>query len=1377
MSCKYFYKKESLTETELIEVLSRDSAIVDRYRAQEERIGEDYAKEDRATFDKKVKALKKTMNVEVIFDEDIESSRVLGKGDARTKAAGKPVILINPNQLFKTTAIHEFGHIFIDSFSGGLDNPRIIKALEQLEGTALEARVKEMYPELSEDMLKKEILVTAIGSEGSRIWDSEQDMSKWESFKAWFSDFIRRTFGLERNEVEALSKELLNDKVKDIDATRLEKISQQMKPLIFTKGKEKTMTKAEKELETMSQKASRTYENVLNRVTKIYARQKQAGSSASSRKREKDNVKAGKTTRLSSIRDLKEELNRFDEADQKKGFIKYLEWANKELIFMNTKLKERQKDGIDDNTVSKAIEWASSFSILEDIQNMIEEARANDNYFTKEELESMTDVLRELKGKKSQIDAKLVEYSRALFAEKLASIDTETEERAKLHYKEKWAELESAGGAGVSEGEYIIQKLQEDHEMIEDRKLAIAKSRAVEAVDTLSNLSMLFLSEKDMKSKDISLISHLLDKVSRNIEGFNTEEATQWSAEHDAYFTDKGSPLTNSRNMKKKYKGMFTTSKSGQSYYTSEYSPEFLEKQQEMWANASDPEIYEEKFKDTSVTMAKRTVSQNKILVGEYESKVPNSKTGETKVRTIEFGKANNIRIEGGENLKKGEKPTHVVYHLPDQAKGVIKEVRITINEAIARSEAYWWTQTNMRPGKVAKPTDKWLSEEWKELQGDPQRMKMLEELKEYNRIADERYDNRESIITKLGKAKGSAEFMRLPGMMKSSISRVAEGQGLNTMGKAELNKLYETQKDDFDTQSVQQYTDFTDGEALRIPSPYRARLQESDQSFDLHTMGLMNAMMSKNYQEKKNIEGALIVIKEVIKNKSYPVKHNITGVHLTDPQNNELRYESPGTASPEYRKAQSMIENRLYGITTKQAGGIKLGDKTIETQQVVQTGLKYFGAVSLVFNYANSIVNTGTGTFSNLIEAVGGDVYNLKDYKKAQKLYRLDMANIIKDAGAHVKTSRTNMLLNQFNTMGQDPLNNDFEKGTRMEGLANQSTLRPLATMGEHMMQSKVMYAILESIKVQNDKGQWLNADGVPVKDKKKAASMNDMLTFKTDEATGRQIMELHPAVKNTSFTTTGSQEQILLETRNLIRSKVDELHGQYTTDIQADAQRYMLGKMGFFLRKWMIPGYLRRYRGIGNVLKPADADLGEAANHYSLDQKNYMEGYHVTSFRFLIKLKNDLKRDQFTLINSWNELTPKQRAGIRKSMIDLTFMLSVYAAHAILSAGIDDEDEVFWYYVLRRQQSELTFFSSPIEAYKIASTPTAAVGNIKSIIKVLDHITSPSKWGETYKHGERKGESKGLYKWRKLAPWPKGVEDFKQAYDFLNSSNTQGN
>lgn len=1359
MSCKtYKYKGSELTEQELIKYLSLDKNIVESYKAQEERADLGYESEDRITFERKVSALKRTMNVEVIYDDSIESSRLLGRNDARTKAAGKPVILINPNQLFKTTAIHEFAHVFIDAFPGGLENKRLQRALDQLRDTELWSKTEALYPELSESMLHKEILATAIGREGSEIWSDDDNKSKWESFMSWLSDYLKRALGLERNEIVSLSKELLSNKVKDISVTQIEEIDQQMKEIRIPRDSE-SKTDSQKEVSEILSNTEKTYNNLVGIVSKIYATQQK--STESGRAREAANVKAGKITRLSSIKDLQETLAKYEKSDKEFAFVRYLNWADGELRYMKTLLDDKIKDGtLTDDSLKKAYNWAASFTVVGEIQDLLVDERKNMS-FSEESINSIEKLISEMNGVKKDVDAILLNNARKTYSNLLAKNDTLTEEKYKLGFEKDWDELETEGGSGMQKSEYVLKRMQEENDTIWKAKMAIAEERSKTSLQSLGWLSLQLLSEKDLKSRDIALISNILDGTQSNINRFATEEATNEDVFHQNFKKHAGE-----RNMKKKYKNMFSVTTGGQAYYTSEYNPQFLEDKNELIREAGDEEIYSEKYKDTNVS---QQTEQDGSKYFSYTSLLD----GSPKSRRLNFSGGAQITVDGFSSLKKGERAMHVSYEMPNGKRNTI-----TLEQAIAKSELNHWKKINIKKKSWTdpktglrkegyRPIDIWKSKEYIELKKDPIRFAELERLMEKNMATDLMYDKQDSIVEEAIK-KTPVKFMRIPGVMKTSTSRVLEGQSIKTMTEDALSRMFQVQKDDYDTQT---YTDFKDGETMRIPAPYRSRLSPDEQSLDLHTIGLLHSIMGKNYQEKKAVESSLILITEVMEQKQYPVLNGF-GEQKIDKQSG-LPMTERGIDSNELIKARSVLENRLYGITTKSAGGFKVGEKKIETQQVAKTVLKYFGATALVFNYANSIINTGTGSLSNLMEAIGGDIYTLKDYRKAQKLYTYDIKNIMDDWGKSVQTSRTNLLNNNFNTMGPSHLNNNFEKGGRVEGLIKQNSLRPLANAGEHMMQSKVMYAILESIKVQNDKGQYIDAKGNVVKNKKEAASMNDMITFKKNSK-GGQTMVLDEAVQNTSFTIGGGQEAILLETTNLIRSKVDELHGQYTTEIQAHAQRYMLGKLGFFLRKWMISGVLRRYRGGSNAFKPSDAVLADADAFYNHDQKQYKEGYYISAVRFISKIVNDARQDRLSMSKSWKELTPAQKAGVRKTATDIAFMTMTFLAYGLLENAdgeIEDED-LFLAYLIRRQRSELRFFNDPMEFYKLAQTPTAATGNLGNIIKTLNYLY-PSNWGERYEVGPYKGDLKLTHKAKKLKPRFKNMEDFREALDFINSQN----
>ena len=162
---------------------------------------------------------------------------------------------------------------------------------------------------------------------------------------------------------------LLNNKVKKIDATKLEEIDQKLKSLFFKKDS-KNKTEVGEKFDSLQNKIEKTYSNLLGIVTKVY--KNQIKNTESSKQAEKENLKKG-GTRLSSITDLQEKLNRYDKADARLGFVRYMSWAKNELDFMDAELDRRDDEKmIDADTLKKAYDWSSSFTIVDEIQNLID---------------------------------------------------------------------------------------------------------------------------------------------------------------------------------------------------------------------------------------------------------------------------------------------------------------------------------------------------------------------------------------------------------------------------------------------------------------------------------------------------------------------------------------------------------------------------------------------------------------------------------------------------------------------------------------------------------------------------------------------------------------------------------------------------------------------------------------------------------------------------------------------------------------------------------------------------------------------------------------------------------------------------------------------
>ena len=107
-------------------------------------------------------------------------------------------------------------------------------------------------------------------------------------------------------------------------------------------------------------------------------------------------------------------------------------------------------------------------------------------------------------------------------------------------------------------------------------------------------------------------------------------------------------------------------------------------------------------------------------------------------------------------------------------------------------------------------------------------------------------------------------------------------------------------------------------------------------------------------------------------------------------------------------------------------------------------------------------------------------------------------------------------------------------------------------------------------------------------------------------------------------------------------------------------------------------------------------------------------------------------------------------------------------------LAEDADDEDKEFYYtlaYLSRRFYSELHFYSSPTEPFKILSTPAASMSMIAKTGQFLDQIiTDPF---EEYVKGDRKGTSKLLRKGKKLLPVMNQADrSMEDAYKWLASN-----
>lgn len=194
--------KDKLNDDDIIDINPVDDDYVPPFQKDKGELSTD----DKEARSKMISLLKKSIPGVIVVEDDSIGEDIAGQWDARTKT-----ITLNPNYNYADTPIHEFGHVLIDIL-GGMKSSLIEKGTEQLKGTKLWAETKERYPELSDDMLAKEVLAEAIGREGVNVFDTKEKQSK---FKNWLDGLfyaIKRLLGIEKNIAKSLANQLLSGK-------------------------------------------------------------------------------------------------------------------------------------------------------------------------------------------------------------------------------------------------------------------------------------------------------------------------------------------------------------------------------------------------------------------------------------------------------------------------------------------------------------------------------------------------------------------------------------------------------------------------------------------------------------------------------------------------------------------------------------------------------------------------------------------------------------------------------------------------------------------------------------------------------------------------------------------------------------------------------------------------------------------------------------------------------------------------------------------------------------------------------------------------------------------------------------------------------------
>lgn len=592
----------------------------------------------------------------------------------------------------------------------------------------------------------------------------------------------------------------------------------------------------------------------------------------------------------------------------------------------------------------------------------------------------------------------------------------------------------------------------------------------------------------------------------------------------------------------------------------------------------------------------------------------------------------------------------------------------------------------------------------------------------------------------------------KLPSINKDT-REIISTEGLVAAGKHQAQITGKVESDNYQygvLDSMSKVPLDTDGKMLKeVPMMFRGTPE--NQSYDLFGMALSNRFVSLNHNEKSKAKVELEILKDLIAGRE--VAKKVGGMGFLSKQDSkmlkmfgfssgeskEILEDAGGLGSNTFKIYDEIMSMRLYG-RNRVKSNMKILGKDVDA--LADAASAYTANRFMLLNATGGAVNFMQGKWANYMEGIVGRSYSAKDIVTGDTKYWKDFKNNISDVGEHVSTSRTNLFLHKLvdSSMDFSGMSNNLVANSKLKNLFDIKSGHGISSIVEHQIQAATMYAVLQNIKAVNSKGEFINAEGEVV-EREDALPIDEAY----DVVDGNLKLKegFHPEISE-------------FKMNKRVKAVLEKLHGNYNQSNKSVIERYVYGRLGAFMRKWLVPGFQKRWRNItygGTAL----ADIPMEQRILLDSEEGEIEGSYTSAVRFLRFNFNNIRKFKLQVMaNNWGDLTDMEKSNIRTTLVDLLAMHLVLVSGMLLKGLADEEDEEWLYaiaYLQRRLYSEMVFYTglNPSDTLNTLKTPAVTMSSVELIIDTSSQLMEDVFWnlpttGETekIKSGHRKGDSK---------------------------------
>ena len=584
------------------------------------------------------------------------------------------------------------------------------------------------------------------------------------------------------------------------------------------------------------------------------------------------------------------------------------------------------------------------------------------------------------------------------------------------------------------------------------------------------------------------------------------------------------------------------------------------------------------------------------------------------------------------------------------------------------------------------------------------------------------------------------------------------------------------------------------------LPIYYTTKLENADDlSLDITALMSNFAHMAENYRHMNRIIDLLELGKNILDHreislsdyKGNPIKQfyekteNIISKYITK--------ESRGTYT--YQRTQDYYDMVIYGKMRLSGKSLFKGSQ-IDREKAIDFFGRYVAVNALALNIYAGLQNPVYGNAMIRMEAMAKEFITNEDLLWGGVRYATELPKTLSEIGKHYQTGKLQGWMEHMDVLQDFRTNTislDTNRKTIFGKMFNFGSLFFINHAGEHYMQGRLSLALAHNNRVTDqgvmDFRTYLKNDEkymelenkrreLLVKSKKRITEKIEgkQLVHEADQVKGEQSKR-HTELKKEFYANTSLWDAFEMDGNKMVLKKEFEkrisenditkfilkqhflnkrLHGIYNEIDRAAIQRFAVGRLAIMFRKFMRPGYNRRFQELT----------------YNEESEAFTEGIYRTSWNFLSQLRKDMFKGVYLAKANWGLLSNTEKANFIRTLTEVAYMVGAALLSRMLQ-GIGDDDDNWTMNMLAYQSNrlltELRFYSSIREMLKIAKSPAAAINQWEKMGTLLDTMTSIRGWTDRLQSGKYEGMTKVNRAFMEVAPLAKTFSDYMHPADKL--------